>query len=136
MLLRSIKIHTLLDQLPLIPTRWDLATHCHGSLAKMEERWRSHDKIYDFSTNLGKNLPLPPLPCVSLSRNALSLSLKTRKNVFLTIHLLKKWEKSYLKEAVKLQTRLSQINSLKRVALKSHAVHWMTATYPDPVKLA
>ena len=94
MLLRSIKIHTLLDQLPLIPIRWDLATHCHGSLAKMEERWRFHDKIYDFSTNLGKNLPLPPLPCVSLSRNALSLSLKTRKNVFLTIHPLKNERKA------------------------------------------
>jgi len=45
----------------------------------MEERWRFHAKIHDISTNLGKNILLTPLLCVSLTRNVIFLSLKTRK---------------------------------------------------------
>jgi len=41
-----------------------------------------HDKIHDDSTNLGKNPLLTLLLHVSLSRNALSLSLsKNQKNI-------------------------------------------------------
>jgi len=46
----------------------------------MEEKMKIHDKIHDFSTNLGKNPLLTLLLHVSLSRNALSLS-KNRKNI-------------------------------------------------------
>jgi len=47
----------------------------------MEEKMKIHDKIHDFSTNLGKNPLLTFFLHVSLSRNALSLSLKIEKNL-------------------------------------------------------
>ena len=51
----------------------DLATYFHSSIAKVEEKMKIHDKIQDFSTNLGKNPLLTLLLHVSLSKNVLSL---------------------------------------------------------------
>ena len=53
-------------------------------------------KIHDFSTNLGRNPLLTLLLHVSLSRIALSLSLKIKKISKTMNRISEKWEKSYL----------------------------------------
>jgi len=65
-------MHIVLDHLHLTPTRWRLATHCHGSLAKMEEKIRLHDKIL-ISLTILKN-PLPNTLALCLSNSPLSHS--------------------------------------------------------------
>jgi len=49
------------------PTRVDVATYVYDSLAKDGGKM----KIHDISKNLGKNLLITPLLCISLTRNAL-----------------------------------------------------------------
>ena len=96
------------------------------ALQKIEERWRFHAKIHDVSTNLGKNLLLTPLLCVSLTRNAI-LSLKPEK-------WIKQWKdplerESYLYGLDSGKLASSELKSLKWVARKSLFVHWKAATW-------
>jgi len=60
-------------------TRVDVAIYVYDSFAKDEEKVKIPCLDQDVSLNLGLNLLLTTLLCVSLSRNVLFLSLKTRK---------------------------------------------------------
>jgi len=109
-------------------TRADVATYVYDSFAKDEEKVKIPCLDQDVSLNLGLNLLLTTLLCVSLSRNALFLSLKTRKCKENYKRMSGKRGESYLYGAEFVPARLSVHWSLKRATKISFCDHLRAAT--------
>ena len=106
------------------PKRVDLATYFHSSLAKMEEKMKIQDKIFDFSINLVK-IHFKHSCFVFLSRKMRTLSLshthtRARAHTHTKSDYPIKWEKKPFIGDWKVTTRLANCSSLWQIVLLHH----------------